>query len=81
MAELMESIAGNLQQRIGQLVSQYETDMAVLKANASAQLDQKNEELKKLQEALDKASAELESLKENSVPEEATDKPTDTAKS
>jgi len=66
MTDLMESVAGSLQQRIGQLVSQYEVDMAVVKSQAAQQLEAKDAEIKALKEQLEAALAE----KEQNVPEE-----------
>lgn len=58
MAELMESVAGNLQQRIGELVSRYEVDMAVLRAQATKQLEDKDAVIKSQQERIDALESE-----------------------
>jgi hypothetical protein len=67
MSDLMQDVAGNLQQRIGQLVSQYETDMAVLRANAASQLATKDEELAGLRAELEAEKAKVAELEGKNV--------------
>lgn len=74
MAEdMMESVAASLQQRIGQLVSQYETDVAVIKANAAKQLQDKDEEIKSLREVNQELVSQVEVLKTKVNELEGTD--------
>lgn len=63
MSDLMQDVAGNLQQRIGQLVSQYEADMAILRANAAKQLSDKDVEIAEARAELESVKAELEASK------------------
>lgn len=81
MPDLMQDLAGNLQQRIGQLVSQYETDMAILRANASQQLAQKDEELAALRSELDTTKETLERVQAEAKPAEREDASDTSAKS
>ncbi len=43
--DVLEEVAGSLQARIGQLVSQYETDMALLRAKYNKQLKEKDDQI------------------------------------
>lgn len=52
----LELVVQELQNRIGQITSQYETQMAVLKAQANQAIEAKDEEIKSLTEAADKAN-------------------------
>lgn len=48
MSNTLEMVVQELQSRIGQITSQYETQMAVLKAQVSEALQQKDEEIQEL---------------------------------
>ena len=48
MSSTLELVVQELQSRIGQITSQYETQMAVLKAQISEALQQKDEEIQEL---------------------------------
>jgi hypothetical protein len=48
MSNTLELVVQELQHRIGQITSQYETQMAVLKVQANEALQQKDEEIKNL---------------------------------
>jgi hypothetical protein len=48
MSSTLEMVVQELQSRIGQITSQYETQMAVLKAQVSEALQQKDEEIQEL---------------------------------
>ena len=48
MSNTLEMVVQELQSRIGQITSQYETQMAVLKAQVSEALQQKDEEIEEL---------------------------------
>ena len=50
MANTLELVVQELQNRIGQITSQYETQLAVLKAQATEALQAKDAEIKLLQE-------------------------------
>ena len=52
----LELVVQELQSRIGQITSQYETQMAVLKAQANQALEAKDEEIKSLTEADEKVN-------------------------
>jgi len=52
----LELVVQELQNRIGQITSQYETQMAVLKAQANQALEAKDEEIKSLTEADEKVN-------------------------
>lgn len=52
----LELVVQELQNRIGQITSQYETQMAVLKAQANQALEAKDEEIRSLTEAAEKAN-------------------------
>ena len=52
----LELVVQELQSRIGQITSQYETQMAVLKAQANQALEAKDEEIKALTEEAEKAN-------------------------
>lgn len=49
----LELVVQELQNRIGQITSQYETQLAVLKAQANQALEAKDEEIKNLKEAVE----------------------------
>lgn len=51
MSNTLELVLQELQNRIGQITSQYETQMAVLKAQATEALQVKDEEIAKLKES------------------------------
>jgi hypothetical protein len=51
MSTTLEKVVQELQNRIGQITSQYETQMAVLKAQATEALEAKDAELAALKEA------------------------------
>jgi len=51
MSTTLEKVVQELQNRIGQITSQYETQMAVLKAQATEALEAKDAELATLREA------------------------------
>lgn len=48
MSKTLELVVQELQQRIGQITSQYETNMAVLKAQATEALEAKDAEIQEL---------------------------------
>jgi hypothetical protein len=48
VSSTLELVVQELQSRIGQITSQYETQMAVLKAQISEALQQKDEEIEQL---------------------------------
>ena len=50
MSTTLELVVQELQNRIGQITSQYETQLAVLKAQANEALQAKDEEIAKLKE-------------------------------
>jgi len=50
MSTTLEKVVQELQNRIGQITSQYETQMAVLKAQATEALEAKDAELEALKE-------------------------------
>jgi hypothetical protein len=50
MSTTLEKVVQELQNRIGQITSQYETQMAVLKAQATEALEAKDAELAALRE-------------------------------
>lgn len=52
----LELVVQELQNRIGQITSQYETQMAVLKVQANQALEAKDEEIKSLTEEAEKAN-------------------------
>lgn len=52
----LELVVQELQNRIGQITSQYETQMAVLKAQANQAIEAKDEEIKSLTEEAEKAN-------------------------
>jgi len=49
----LELVVQELQNRIGQITSQYETQLAVLKAQANQALETKDEEIKLLKESVE----------------------------
>lgn len=51
MSNTLELVVQELQNRIGQITSQYETQMAVLKVQANEALQAKDEEIKSLKES------------------------------
>jgi hypothetical protein len=51
MSSTLELVVQELQNRIGQLVSQYETQIAVLKAQVTEAIQAKDEEIKNLKES------------------------------
>jgi hypothetical protein len=51
MSTTLEKVVQELQNRIGQITSQYETQMAVLKAQATEALESKDAEIAALQES------------------------------
>jgi len=51
MSNTLELVVQELQNRIGQITSQYETQMAVLKVQANEALQAKDEEIKQLKES------------------------------
>ena len=48
MSSTLEMVVQELQSRIGQITSQYETQLAVLKAQINEALQQKDEEIQQL---------------------------------
>jgi acetolactate synthase small subunit len=61
MSSTLELVVQELQNRIGQITSQYETQMAVLKVQANEALQAKDEEIKVLtQGKFDSESAKKE---------------------
>ena len=52
----LELVVQELQNRIGQITSQYETQLAVLKAQANQALEAKDEEIRALTEEAEKAN-------------------------
>lgn len=50
MSQTLELIVQELQNRIGQITSQYETQLAVLKAQATEAINAKDQEIKSLKE-------------------------------
>ena len=51
MSQTLELIVQELQNRIGQITTQYETQMAILKVQANEALQAKDEEIKQLKES------------------------------
>jgi hypothetical protein len=51
MSNTLELVVQELQNRIGQITSQYETQMALLKVQANEALQAKDEEIKELKSA------------------------------
>lgn len=51
MSTTLELVVQELQNRIGQITSQYETQLAVLKAQANEALQAKDAEIKELKES------------------------------
>lgn len=51
MSNTLELVVQELQSRIGQITSQYETQMAILKVQANEALQAKDEEIKMLKES------------------------------
>jgi acetolactate synthase small subunit len=51
MSTTLEKVVQELQNRIGQITSQYETQMAVLKAQATEALESKDAEIAALKES------------------------------
>jgi hypothetical protein len=51
MSNTLELVVQELQNRIGQITSQYETQLAVMKAQISETLKQKDEEIKSLKDS------------------------------
>ena len=51
MSSTLELVVQELQNRIGQITSQYETQMAVLKVQANEALQAKDEEIKSLKDS------------------------------
>jgi formate-dependent nitrite reductase cytochrome c552 subunit len=56
MATTLELVVQELQNRIGQITSQYETQMAVLKAQAKEALDAKDTEINELKSSQKESS-------------------------
>jgi hypothetical protein len=52
----LELVVQELQNRIGQITSQYETQLAVLKAQANQAIEAKDEEIKALTEEAEKVN-------------------------
>jgi len=50
--QILESLAQELQQRIGQITSQYETQLAVMKAQANHEIQAREQRIQELQGAL-----------------------------
>jgi cell division protein ZapA (FtsZ GTPase activity inhibitor) len=51
MSSTLEMVVQELQNRIGQITSQYETQIAVLKAQVTEAIQAKDEEIKNLKES------------------------------
>jgi len=51
MSSTLELVVQELQNRIGQITSQYETQMAILKVQANEALQAKDEEINQLKES------------------------------
>jgi hypothetical protein len=51
MANTLELVVQELQNRIGQITSQYETQLAILKVQANEALQEKDEEIKNLKDS------------------------------
>jgi hypothetical protein len=51
MSNTLELVVQELQNRIGQITSQYETQMAILKVQANEALQEKDEEIKSLKDS------------------------------
>jgi hypothetical protein len=51
MSNTLELVVQELQNRIGQITSQYETQMAILKVQANEALQAKDEEIKSLRDS------------------------------
>lgn len=51
MSNTLELVVQELQNRIGQITSQYETQMALLKVQANEALQAKDEEIKQLKDS------------------------------
>jgi formate-dependent nitrite reductase cytochrome c552 subunit len=60
MSTTLELVVQELQSRIGQITTQYETQMAILKVQANEALEAKDEEIKELKES----KLKVESTKE-----------------
>jgi len=52
----LELVVQELQNRIGQITSQYETQLAVLKAQAQQEIESRDQEIKALTEEAEKAN-------------------------
>jgi hypothetical protein len=50
--QILEGLAQELQQRIGQITSQYETQLAVMKAQANHEIQAREQRIQELQGAL-----------------------------
>lgn len=62
--EKTELIVTALQQRIGELVSNYETQIAILRAEITALINEKNEKEKAVQDYSDKIASKVKMNKE-----------------
>jgi len=55
---MLENIAGQLQQRIGEITSRFEVEIAVLKATAARQAAEKDKEIARLTEMVEAQAEE-----------------------
>jgi riboflavin synthase len=53
MSNTLELVVQELQNRIGQITTQYETQMAILKVQAHEAMQEKDEQIKKLADSID----------------------------
>lgn len=75
MVDFMESVAGNLQQRIGEVVSRYEADLAILRAQAAKQLEEKDARIKELEQTVRDLAEHLQPTEKHVLAEEADASP------
>lgn len=71
----MEAVAANLQQRIGQLVSQYETDVAIIKSQAADQLAESENRLAESQKEVERLNGLVQEYEANKPATKKTTKP------
>jgi hypothetical protein len=55
--EMLESVAADLQRRIGEITSRYETDVAVMKHQFIQEINKRDEEIARLREQLEDRNA------------------------
>jgi len=64
MSSTLELVVQELQNRIGQITTQYETQLAVLKAQVTETLQAKDEEIKNLVETIESNKKEQDKVYE-----------------